>query len=100
MDNTLTVKCPTCHDLLIIDRLTGEILEVRKPLVAESSGDRFADALKKIKSSAQETEDKFQKSREAEKNKKKDLDALFEKSLEQAKKEDPTAKPLRGIDLE
>jgi len=100
MDNTLTVKCPTCHDLLVIDRITGEILEVRKPLVAESSGDRFADALKKIKSSAQETEDKFQKSRAAEKNKKKDLDALFEKSLEQAKKEDPTAKPLRGIDLE
>lgn len=100
MDNTLTVKCPTCHDILIIDRITGEILEVRKPLVAESSGDRFADALKKVKNSSQEAEDQFQKSREAEKNKKKNLDALFEKSLEQAKKEDPKSKPLRGIDLE
>lgn len=100
MDNTLTIQCPTCHVVLLVDRITGEVLEVRKPLVAESSGDRFADALKKIKNSAQETEDKFQKSREAEKNKHKDLDALFEKSLEQAKKEDPSAKPLRGIDLE
>jgi hypothetical protein len=100
MDNTLTVKCPTCADILIIDRITGEVVEVRKPLLAESSGDRFADALKKVKSSAQETEEKFQKSREAEKNKHQELDALFEKSLERAKKEDPKSKPLRGIDLE
>ncbi len=100
MDNTLTVKCPKCKDLLIVDRITGEILEVRTPLVEESSGDRFADALKKVKLSAQEAEDKFQKSKEAEKNKKRDLDALFEKSLEQAKKEDPSIKPIRGIDLE
>jgi predicted nucleotide-binding protein (sugar kinase/HSP70/actin superfamily) len=100
MDNTLTIKCPKCHDVLIVDRITGEILEVRSPLVENSSGDRFADAFKKVKSSAQEAEDKFQRSKEAEKNKKRDLDALFEKSLEQAKKEDPGAKPLRGIDLE
>lgn len=100
MDNTLSIKCPKCHDILIVDRITGEILEVRTPLVEESTGDRFADALKKIKSSAQETEEKFQKSKAAEKNKKRDLDALFEKSLKQAKKDDPTAKPIRGIDLE
>ncbi len=99
MDNTLSIKCPKCKDILIVNRITGELIEVRSPLLEESTGDRFEDALKKIKMNAREAEEKFQKAKEAEKNKKQDLDALFEKSLEQAKKDDPASKPIREIDL-
>lgn len=100
MDTFFKIECPKCKNILIINRITGKLLEVREPLLAETTGDRFEDALKKIKLTAQETEEKFAHSREAEKNKQKELDDLFQKSLEQAKKEKPDVKPLRDIDLE
>ncbi len=100
MDNVFKVKCPKCDVILIIDRITGEIIDTREPIIAESTGDRFKDALKKVKLSSQEAEEKFQKSKKTEKNKHKDLDALFNKSLGQAKKEGPVKKQLRDIDFE
>lgn len=100
MDNHLKVICPKCKTVLIVDRITGEIIDVREELVADSTGDRFQDALKKIKHDRAEAEELFAKSQEAEKNKSKTLDDLFKKSLDQVKKEGPIEKPLKKIDLD
>jgi hypothetical protein len=100
MDNYFKVPCPKCGVELIVDRITGELIETREPIIEHSTGDRFADALQKVKSSPKEAEEKFEKSKAAEKNKHKDLDDLFKKSLEQAKKEGPAKKQLRDIDFE
>ena len=100
MENHFEIKCPKCKVTLIVDRITGKLLETREPLVAESTGDRFQDALKKVKVSPFDAEKIFEKSKEAEKHKQKDLDDLFKKSLDQAKKEGPAGKQLRDIDLE
>jgi len=100
MENYFKIKCSKCDAILIIDRITGELIETREPIIEQSTGDRFADALKKIKASPQVIEEKFQKSKAAEKNKQKDLDDLFKKSLAQAKKEGPIKKQMRDIDLE
>jgi hypothetical protein len=100
MDHTLTIRCPGCQSVLIVDRITGEVLETRKPLVEDSTGDRFQDAVKKIKQDSQQAEAKFRQAKEAEKNKHADLDALFKKSMEQVKKEGPAAPDLRDIDLD
>jgi septal ring factor EnvC (AmiA/AmiB activator) len=98
----LKVTCPKCKTVLIVDRITGEILDVREELIAETerTGDRFQDALKKIKLDHDDAEEKFIKSREAEKNKHKTLDDLFNKSLDQVKKEGPVEKHIKNIDLE
>jgi hypothetical protein len=100
MENAFEIKCPKCDVILVVDRITGEIIDTREPIIAESTGDRFNDAMKKVKNSPHEAEAMFQKSKEAEKNKQKDLDDLFNKSLEQAKKEGPVKKQLRDIDFE
>lgn len=100
MENYFKVECPKCRHILIIDRITGEVMEVREPLDEEGTGDRFADSLQKVKAGTKAAEEKFLKSKEAEKSKARDLDALFQKSLEQVKKEGPVEKQIKGIDLE
>lgn len=100
MEKHLEIKCPQCNITLIVDRITGQVLETREPLVTETTGDRFQDALKKVKSSPGEVEEKFEKSKKAERNKQKDLDDLFNKSMDQAKKEGPVGKQIKDIDLE
>ena len=100
MENYFKIECPKCRVTILIDRITGEIIETREPLIQESTGDRFKDALKKIQASPRESEEKFVKSQEEEKNKQKNLDDLFRKSMEQVKKEGPIKKQIRNIALD
>lgn len=100
MENYFKIQCPKCQVTILVDRITGEIIETREPLIPESTGDRFKDALKKVKTSPQAAEEKFNQSREDEKNKQNKLDDLFRKSLEQVKREGPIQKQIRNIDLD
>lgn len=100
MDTHLEIKCPDCGTILIVDRITGKILETRKPLVENSTGDRFNDSFEKVKKGTAEAEALFQKSMEAEKNKKKDLDELFNKSLDQVKKDGPVGPQKNFLDMD
>ncbi len=72
----LKVECPKCKSILIIKRNNGEVVEVREPLIDNPSGDRFEDAIEKLKNSKKEIEEKFKASTEALK-KKKSLDDLL-----------------------
>ncbi|MCD4813622.1 hypothetical protein K8S19_08020 [bacterium] len=100
MENYFKIPCPKCNVVLIVDRITGELIESREPLIEESTGDRFQDSLKKVKTSPKLAEALFEKSKQAEKTKHQDLDNLFNKSLDQAKKEGPVKKQMRDIDFE
>jgi hypothetical protein len=71
-----------------------------RTLVAESSGDRFQDALKKVRLDRDQAEAKFRQAQSEEKTKAQALDQLFQKSLEQAKKDDPAKPPTKDIDWE
>lgn len=100
METHWNITCPKCRVTLVVDRITGALLEVREPLVPQSSGDRFHDALDKVRHGREEAEEKFNQSREAEKNRSKTLEELFEKSFEQVKKEGPITRDPRNIDLD
>ncbi len=100
MNSFLEVKCPECDTILIIDRVTGKVLETRKPLLKNSSGDRFQDSLTKVKQGTKEAENLFKKSMEAEKTKSKDLNELFEKSLDQVKQQGPITPEKNILDQE
>lgn len=81
------IKCPDCETILIVDRISGELIETRKPIADKSSADRFEESLNKVKQGTKEAEKIFQESVNAQKNKAQDLDNLFKKSLEQVKQE-------------
>lgn len=85
MEEFIKVKCPNCNAILIIQRHTEKIIEVRLPLVEKSSGDRFKDAFEKYKSDKNEAEKKFKETLESEKDKKKKLDEFLKKRLDEIK---------------
>lgn len=99
MIETIKVTCPDCGNELIVDRKTGKVVEVRRPLVEDSTGDRFEDALLKAKRSEDAAEQKFEEARQREREKMGKLDKLFKEGLKKAK-EEKIERPLRDIDLE
>ncbi len=100
MIETMNISCPECKCILVINRKTGDVVEVRKPILEESTGDRFKDAFEKVKQSKAVAEEKFQKAREKEKDKYKKLDALFNEKLKEVKEKGDTGPPDRPMDLD
>jgi uncharacterized Zn finger protein (UPF0148 family) len=99
-EDFLQVTCPGCKDILVVNRKTGKVVEVRKPLLEESTGDRFEDAMLKVRRSTSELEKKVEGAKERERGKMERLNQLFKDGLEQAKKEGPVQKPEREMDLD
>lgn len=97
--DTLSVTCPECDSILIVDRKSGEVLEVRKPLVEESSGDRFEDARKRVLEVNERAEKAFKAAQEREKGKLDRLEALFKEKKEELK-DKPIERPDRPFDLD
>ena len=99
-EDFLEVTCPECKTILIVNKRSGKVVEVRKPILEESTGDRFEDAFQKVKRSKGELEKKFEEARERERTKMDRLNAIFKEGLDQAKKEGPITKPKRDFDLD
>jgi hypothetical protein len=100
MDETLTVECPGCHSVLVVDRRTGKVLETRKPIREESSGDRLDDAFKNVNERASKLEQKMKAIQEAEKSKRAKLDNLFKEGLDRAKESGESGAPRSPFDLD
>ncbi len=94
------ISCPGCQTVLIVRRRDGKVVETRKPILEDSTGDRFEDAMLKVKRSKGEIEKKFQDAREREKGKMERLDALFKDGIKRSQEEGPIRKPDREIDLD
>ncbi len=100
MYETIKVTCPCCKTILIVDRKEGKILEERRPILEESSGDRFQDAMKKVRGQKEFIESKVRDTKKRQQERKGKLDKLFEEELKKAQEEGPPEKPLRTIDLD
>jgi len=99
MLRTLNITCPCCKTILVVNKDNGKILEQRKPLVEESSGDRFIDALKAQKGRSKKLTGLFSDSLSNVSKSEKERQKLFEDSLKKARKE-KIDKPLKDIDLD
>jgi hypothetical protein len=99
-DEFFEIACPDCKSILIVRRRDGKLMEVRKPIIEDSTGDRFEDAFKKVKRSQGEIERKVAEAQERERTKMDRLNALFKEGMEQAQKEGPTGPPKRDFDLD
>ena len=94
------ITCPDCQSILIVRRRDGRVVETRKPILKESTGDRFDDAMLKVKQSGGEIERKVEAARARERGKKERLEALFKDGLKRAEEEGPITRPQREIDLD
>ena len=98
MDEFIQVACPDCKTILIVRRRDGKLMEVRKPILADSTGDRFEDAQKKVRGEKDAIARKFAEASEREKGKIDRLNALFKEGLDRAKQEGPITKPVNPFD--
>ena len=98
--NHFEIKCPCCQTILVINRIDGKVIEERKPILQQSTGDRFKDALIKSKEQKIETEKKFKEAAEANKTKSESLQKMFKKSLKEVKKSDDKSKPISPFDFD
>jgi uncharacterized Zn finger protein (UPF0148 family) len=96
----LEVACPECKTILIVRKRDGKIVEVRKPILENSTGSRFDDAELKVKGEKDRIAKKFEEAREREKNKMDRLNALFSEGMKRAKEEGPITKPPSPLDLD
>ena len=94
------IKCPCCNTILVIDRIDGKVIEERKPILEQSTGDRFKDALIKSKRQKAVVEKKFKESEEAHKNRSESLQNIFNKSLKNVKESGDKSKPLTPFDYD
>lgn len=99
MDRELKIKCPCCESLLFVDRVSGKIIETRKPLVEQSTGNRLDDAFKKNIVDKESRSSIFDDMADNLAKKKKLSEELFKASLEDAKK-DKDAKPHSIFDAD
>jgi hypothetical protein len=100
MDDVVKVTCPCCQTILVVDRHKGEVLEQRRPIVEESSGDRFEDAFTKVRKAKDVAEEKFEQAKLRERDKKARLEELFNKELKRVKDSGDVSRPQRDIDLD
>lgn len=99
-DEFFEITCPDCKNILIVRRRDGKLMETRKPILEDSTGDRFEDAMLKVRRSKDELEKKVEEAREKEKSKMDRLNALFKEGMERSQKEGPVTKPKREVDLD
>lgn len=101
MLESFKIKCPACDCILIVERRTGKILEIRKPLVERTTGDRFEDAVIKMKKDKASSETEFKKAVSGLDKRSEKLDELFKKSLKDVQESDDDEKPpIKPFDLD
>ena len=99
-DDVYQVKCPCCKTILIVERKTGKLLEERRPILDQSTGDRYEDAFKKVRERASLAEEKFQKFQAERSSKMEKLDSLFKDTLKKVQDSGEEIKPQNPFDME
>lgn len=94
MSAPLTIHCPECESVLVVDPDTGAVLRHEAPAAKRKVGS-LEEAAQEVVRRKERAEGLFAATVEREKHKKEILEKTFQEALEKAK-QDPSAKP-RGI---
>lgn len=81
--DTIQVNCPCCNTILIVERKSGNVLEERKSILQESTGDRYEDALLKVKQRPGQAAEKFNRFQAEQDARKARLNALFDDRIKE-----------------
>lgn len=100
MKDSHEVKCPCCNTILIVDRKTGQILDERRPILEQSTGDRYQDALKKVRERGSIAEEKFQRFKSERGEKMAKLDALFKETVKKVEDGEETIERINPLEMD
>lgn len=100
MDDVYQVKCPCCKTILIVERRTGKLLEERRPILEQSTGDRYEDAFKKVKERGAVAEEKFRKFQAERSTKMDKLNSLFKDTMKKVQESGEDIKPTNPFDMD
>ena len=84
--NNIEINCPSCESLIVIDRLTGEILLHKKK--ETRSGMSLEAMVAGLDSQKSELEKKFDRNMESQKDRARILEERFKEALKKAESTD------------
>jgi len=96
---TLLIDCPFCHGQLEVNPKSGKVVNKWEPR-KKGSGDRFKEALEKMKDDKAKRADFFETAHETMEQKKREADKKFEREKERVKEEKDFSPPPRPFDLD
>lgn len=93
MAKNFEITCPSCEALIVIDRLSGEIL-LHKPK-EKKSGQSLESMVSNLETHKSEMEKFFDKQIESQKDRARILEEKFKEAMERAEKSDkPVINPM------
>jgi hypothetical protein len=101
MAELLKVECPECRCTLFVERATGRVVEVRKPVSDQMKGeDRFDALFRKAKNRGDAAMQKFAEAQEREKTKLDRLNSLFEETKDRVEESGDIGPEIRDMDMD
>lgn len=95
MSNSLSITCPCCETLLVIDPDSGVILREERRTRREHQS--LDDALNHVKTQRREAEDKLSRAVQENRNRQEILEKKFEEARKKAAESDaPPPRPFDG----
>ena len=87
------INCPCCEALLVVDRLTGEVL-FHKEQEKKAGGGSLESMVSKLEAQKDEVAKKFDKQLESQKDRARILEEKFQEALKRADKDKPYVNPM------
>lgn len=96
----LTLKCPECESVLIVDAATGEVISHKPPKHLPGGGKDFDALLRGLDDEKSQAEAIFQREVDALKDRDRLLEEKFAEAVKRAEENPDEKPPLRPIDLD
>ena len=87
------INCPCCEALLVVDRLTGEVL-FHKEQEKKAGGGSLESMVSRLEAQKDEVARKFDKQLESQKDRARILEEKFQEALKRADKDKPYVNPM------
>ncbi|HEV8660462.1 MAG TPA: 2-nitropropane dioxygenase [Thermoanaerobaculia bacterium] len=92
MAANIEINCPSCDSLLVIDRITGEVLFHKEP--ERKVGGSLESMVSNLETQKSEAEKRFEKQLESQKDRSRLLEEKFQEALKRADKDKPYINPM------
>jgi hypothetical protein len=92
MTANFEINCPSCDSLLVIDRITGEVLFHKEP--EKKTTGSLESMVSNLETQKSEAAKRFDKQLESQKDRARILEERFQEALKRADKDKPYINPM------
>ena len=96
MANNFEIQCPCCESLIVIDRISGEVLLHKEK--EKKSNQSLESMVSNLQTQKSEMEKRFEKQLESQKDHARILEEKFKEAMQRADKSDK--RPINPMDLD